>query len=108
MSEVTSSAPSVAIDPNAVGNAALTTAEQLLPLVIDAISAGSAATNVQDSMIAMVATMLPTLIQSFGMQSSQLQRLLSVTYAKIQENQAAMDAVAAARGIVVPTPVPIP
>lgn len=85
-----------------VGQAALATAEAMLPIIIEGVTKGAAASTPQGAIISMVAV----IIESLGMNSDQIERLLTVTYAKIQVNQAQIDAVAAARGIVDPTVMP--
>lgn len=87
----------------AVAQSAVTTAEQLLPVLLAGLSAGSAAATPQGAMIAMVAEILPPLIQSFGANSGQIAQLLTALSAQIKVGQAAIDAAAAARGITDPT-----
>ena len=86
----------------AVASTALTTAEQLLPVVLAGISSGATAATPQGAIIAMVAEILPPLIQSFGANSGQIAQLLTALSAQIKTGQAAIDAAAAARGITDP------
>ena len=78
---------------------ALTTAEQLLPVLLQAITAGAAATTPMGVLIAMVAEIVPPLIQSFGANSSQIQQLMSALVVQINAGQQVIDQAAAARGI---------
>ena len=78
---------------------ALTTAEQLLPVLLQAITAGAAATTPMGVVIAMVAEIVPPLIQSFGANSSQIQQLMSALVVQINAGQHVIDQAAAARGI---------
>lgn len=83
----------------AIEQAALTTAEQLLPVLIQGITAGAAATTPAGVLIAMVAEIVPPLIQSFGANSSQINELMSALVVQINAGQKVIDQAAAARGI---------
>jgi hypothetical protein len=88
---------------SSVGQTILITAETLLPVLVQALLAGSAATTPAGTLIALVAEVLPPLIQSFGATSSQIQELMTALVTSINKNQALIDAAAAARGIPVQT-----
>lgn len=95
---------------NIVGETALTTAEQLLPVLIEAIAAGQKTATPQETIIAMAAAVIPPLVSSFGASSKQIAQLLTALVPQIEAGQAAIDAAAAARGITDPlaggTPAP--
>ena len=78
---------------------ALSTAEQLLPVLLQAITSGAAATTPMGVLIAMVAEIVPPLIQSFGATSSQIQQLMTALVTQINAGQQVIDQSAAARGI---------
>lgn len=82
-----------------VASAALTTAEQLLPVIIAALEAGAGAGAPQAVLIAQVAAVIPPLIQSFGANSDQIQSLMGALVTQIQASQKTIDAAAASRGI---------
>ncbi|MHB1266435.1 MAG: hypothetical protein ACYCY2_02390 [Acidithiobacillus ferriphilus] len=84
---------------SAIEQTALTTAEQLLPVLLQAVAAGSTATTPMGVLIAMVAEIVPPLIQSFGATSSQIQQLMTALVVQINAGQQVIDQAAAARGI---------
>jgi hypothetical protein len=86
-----------------IEQAALTTAEQMLPVLLQAVAAGAIATTPEGAVIAMVAEIVPPLIQSFGATSGQIQQLMSALVANINAAQKGIDQAAAARGIPVET-----
>ena len=95
-------------DPNQTQNVeqvALTTAEQLLPVLIQAISAGAQASTPQLAVIAMVAQVIPPLLQSFSANSAQIQQLMTALVTEITASQAGFDAIAKQRGL---TGAPVP
>ena len=85
---------------------ALTTAEQLLPALLSALTAGAAAGAPGPALIAMAAEVIPPLIQSFGATSSQIGQLMSVLVVQINAGQQVIDQAAAARGIPVESSAP--
>ena len=87
----------------AIEQTALTTAEQMLPVLIQAVASGAAATTPEAAVIAMVAEIVPPLIQSFGATSGQIQQLMSALVVNINAGQKAIDQAAEARGIPVET-----
>ena len=84
---------------NSTETAVLNTAEAMLPALLAAISSGMAASTPEAAVIAMVAEVLPPLIQSFGATSSQVQQLMSALAVQIKANQNVIDQAAEARGI---------
>ena len=89
-----------------VGQAVLTTAEQLLPVLLQALTAGAATSTPMAAVIAMAAQIIPPLIQSFGATSSQIEQLMTVLVTQIQAGQQVIDQAAAARGIPVESSTP--
>ncbi len=87
----------------AIEQTTLTTAEQLLPVLLAAISSGAAATTPQGAVIAMVAQVIPPLLQSFSANSSQVEQLMTALVTQINANQATFDATAKARGLDIPS-----
>ncbi len=83
----------------AIEQAGLTTAEQLLPVLISALEAGATAGAPGAALIAMAAEVIPPLIQSFGATSSQIGQLMSVLVVQINAGQQVIDHAAASRGI---------
>ncbi len=81
---------------------ALTTAEQLLPVLLAAIASGAQAATPQAAVIAMVAQVIPPLLQSFSANSSQIEQLMTALVTQINANQSAFDATAQTRGLDVP------
>lgn len=79
--------------------AVLNTAEAMLPALLAAITSGMAATTPEAAVIAMVAEVLPPLIQSLGANSAQIQQLMSALAVQIKANQNVIDQAAEARGI---------
>lgn len=86
----------------AIEQTALTTAEQLLPVLLAAISSGAAATTPQAAVIAMIAQVIPPLLQSFSANSTQIEQLMTALVTQINANQAIFDATAKARGLDIP------
>ena len=82
-----------------IEQAALTTAEQLLPVLVAALQAGATAGAPGPALIAMAAEVIPPLIQSFGANSSQINELMSALVVQINAGQKVIDQAAAARGI---------
>ncbi len=89
----------------AIEHAALSTAEQMLPVLLAGIASGMQAGTPQAAVIAMIAEVVPPLIQSFGATSSQIQSLMTALAINIEANQQVINAAAAARGIPVVAPV---
>ncbi len=88
--------------------AVLATAEQLLPVLISALTAGANAGAPGVALIAMAAEVIPPLIQSFGANSSQIRQLMSVLVVQVNAGQQVIDQAAEARGIPVEsTAVPV-
>lgn len=86
---------------NTTEQAALSVAEQMLPVLLQAIAAGAATTTPEAAIIAMVAEIVPPLINSFGANSAQIQQLMQALVKEINAGQAVIDKDAAARGIAV-------
>ena len=100
---MSATAPNTETVTQAIAQSAMTTAEQLLPVLLAGLSAGATAATPQAALIAMVAEIIPPLIQSFGANSGQIAQLLTSLAGQIKVGQAAIDAAAAARGITDPT-----
>lgn len=91
-----------------VAATSLQTAQQLLPLVIEGLAAGSQAATPYGVLIAMAAKILPPLVESFGADNVQVQQLVAALVPQIKAGQVAIDAAAAARGVTDPTAPPAP
>lgn len=87
----------------AVESSALTTAQQLMPILLAGLSAGASAATPQGAMIAMAAEIIPELVKSFGANSGEIKQMLSTLAGQITISQSAIDAAATARGITDPT-----
>lgn len=80
-------------------NTVLTTAEQLMPVLLAAISAGVKTTTPYGAVIAMIAEVMPPLIASFGANSSQISALQNALISEVLASQSAYDDIAKQRGL---------
>ncbi len=81
---------------------ALTTAQQLLPVILAGVAAGASAASPQAATVAALAPILVQLIQTGGAGASELGQIISAMMTGIQTSSAQLDAIAAARGVVDP------
>ena len=85
-----------------VEQTALATAQQLLPVILAGVAAGTAASSPQVATIAALAPILVQLIQAGGAGASELTQIITAMTANIRTTQAEIDAAAAARGVTAP------
>ena len=85
-----------------VEQTALTTIQQLLPVILAGVAAGTAASSPQAATIAALAPILVQLIQAGGAGAGELTQIITAMTTGIQTTQAQIDAAAAARGVTVP------
>lgn len=85
-----------------VGQTTLQVAEQMLPVILTMLQSGGAAGAPEVALIEMAAQAIPPLVQSFGANSSQISQLLRVLQSQIRQQQASIDEIAKARGLIDP------
>lgn len=81
---------------------AIATAQQLMPVILAGLSAGTASASPAAATIAALAPVIVQLIQMRGAGASELATILTAMTTGVQTSQAQIDAAAIARGVVDP------
>lgn len=87
---------------NAVEKTALTTAEQLLPVILDGVQAGVGASNPYTATIAAIAPIIVELIKMRQAGASELAQVMAAMTSSVASTQAQIEDAAKARGVTAP------